>query len=322
MRFLIKALLAATALVPAAASAQDGGWARWETRGRDSAERAPRNLDQPRPATGDRDVVRAERQQQRMARTEQRQVRIEQREARGEGNRNVERAARQQADFGVRADVDVQRAARERAANRLRGDWNRDDRRSAPALRNDVGVPPRQAQIDRRAQVDRLRDDRRDTARRDYRPAPGFLGARDGQQGYRADRRDGVWNRQPQYGYNGYRNDGWRNDTWRDDRSAWNRTWRSDNRYDWNRYRQSNRSAYRLPRYYAPYGWDYGYRRFGVGVTLSSILWDENYWIEDPYAYSLPEAYGPYRWVRYYNDALLVDIRDGRVLDVVHDIFW
>ena len=50
----------------------------------------------------------------------------------------------------------------------------------------------------------------------------------------------------------------------------------------------------------------------GVRITGSRI----------PYAYRLPEAYGPYRWVRYYNDALLVDIRDGRVVDVVNDIFW
>jgi hypothetical protein len=36
----------------------------------------------------------------------------------------------------------------------------------------------------------------------------------------------------------------------------------------------------------------------------------------------LPPAYGPYRWVRYYNDALLVDIYTGRVVDTVYDIFW
>ena len=41
-----------------------------------------------------------------------------------------------------------------------------------------------------------------------------------------------------------------------------------------------------------------------------------------PYDYRLPEAYGPYRWVRYYNDALLVDIYTGEVVDTVYDIFW
>jgi hypothetical protein len=28
------------------------------------------------------------------------------------------------------------------------------------------------------------------------------------------------------------------------------------------------------------------------------------------------------RWIRYYDDALLVDIRDGYVVDVIHDFFW
>ena len=102
----------------------------------------------------------------------------------------------------------------------------------------------------------------------------------------------------------------------------WNGGWRQDNRYDWNRYRSYNRNAYRLPRYYAPYGWNYGYRRFSIGVVLTSGLWGQNYWIDDPYEYRLPEAYGPYRWVRYYNDALLVDVRYGEVVDVIYDIFW
>ncbi len=109
-----------------------------------------------------------------------------------------------------------------------------------------------------------------------------------------------------------------------DDRSAWNRGWRGDRRYDWNRYRSSNRGLYQLPRYYAPYGSTYGYeyRRFGIGVTLTSGLFGQNYWLDNPYAYRLPPAYGPYRWVRYYDDALLVDIRTGYVVDAVYGIFY
>jgi Ni/Co efflux regulator RcnB len=106
------------------------------------------------------------------------------------------------------------------------------------------------------------------------------------------------------------------------DRGNWNRNWRQDNRYDWNQRRQYNRNAYHLPRYYAPSGWDDGYRRFNVGFTLSTILFNQNYWIDDADYYGLPEAYGPYRWVRYYNDALLVDIDSGEVVDTVYDIFW
>ena len=102
----------------------------------------------------------------------------------------------------------------------------------------------------------------------------------------------------------------------------WNRGWRGNSQYDWQRYRTSNRNAFRLPRYYAPYGWDYGYRRFSIGVVLDSLLFSQSYWIDDPYDYRLPEAYGPYRWVRYYNDALLVNVYTGEVVDTIYDIFW
>lgn len=106
------------------------------------------------------------------------------------------------------------------------------------------------------------------------------------------------------------------------DRARWNRDWRSNHRYDWRDYRTRNRHIYRLPRYYAPRGYDYGYHRFSIGLTIGSILYQDQYWINDPGYYRLPPAYGPYRWVRYYNDALLVDIRSGMVVDVIYDIFW
>ena len=57
-------------------------------------------------------------------------------------------------------------------------------------------------------------------------------------------------------------------------------------------------------------------------MRLNSFLFGSNYWINDPFYYRLPEVWGPYRWVRYYNDALLVDVRSGQVVDVEYDIFW
>lgn len=113
------------------------------------------------------------------------------------------------------------------------------------------------------------------------------------------------------------------NRSWNDRNGGrWNNSWRNDRRYDWRGYRTSNRSLYRLPRYYAPSGWGYGYRRFSVGFTLSAVLFSQQYWINDPFYYRLPEVDGPYRWVRYYNDALLVDIYTGQVVDTIYDIFW
>jgi hypothetical protein len=138
--------------------------------------------------------------------------------------------------------------------------------------------------------------------------------------------RNGGWrgndNRGGQWRGNDNRNGQWRGNDGRGDRGGWNRGWRQDNRYDWNRRRQYNRNIYHLPRYYAPSGWNSGYRRFGIGFTLSSVLFNQNYWIDDASYYGLPDAYGEYRWVRYYNDALLVDTYSGEVVDTVYDIFW
>ncbi len=105
-------------------------------------------------------------------------------------------------------------------------------------------------------------------------------------------------------------------------RNTWDRGWRNDRRYDWARERAANRGVFRLPRYYAPSGWGYGYRRFSIGISLAPLLFSQSYWIDDPFVYRLPEAYGPYRWVRYYDDALLVDVRSGLVVDAVYGIFY
>ena len=122
--------------------------------------------------------------------------------------------------------------------------------------------------------------------------------------------------------------DGNRGGTWSGDRSwsgnrggSWSRDWRRDNRYDWQGWRDSHRNTYNLGRYYAPYrGWSY--RRLGIGFTLQPLFFGQDYWIDDPWMYRLPEAYGPYRWVRYYDDALLVNIYNGEVADVIYDFFW
>lgn len=146
-------------------------------------------------------------------------------------------------------------------------------------------------------------------------------------RGGRGDNRGG-WNNNDRNDNRGGWNSNNRNDNrgnWNNNRgnsSRWNSGWRSNSRYNWSSYRNSNRNNFRLPRYYAPSGWGYGYRRFGIGFTLNSILFGSQYWINDPFYYRLPEVDGPYRWVRYYNDALLVDIYTGEVVDTVYDIFW
>jgi hypothetical protein len=101
----------------------------------------------------------------------------------------------------------------------------------------------------------------------------------------------------------------------------WTNNWRNDRRYDWRNHRQSNSSYYRPGRYYSPYR-GHSYSRISIGFSLGSGYYGSRYWINDPWEYRLPAAYGTYRWVRYYDDVLLVDIRNGRVVDVIRDFFW
>ena len=106
----------------------------------------------------------------------------------------------------------------------------------------------------------------------------------------------------------------------RDKDHDWSKDWRKNDRYDWWNYRNRYRSLYRLGRYNDPYGW--GYRRWSIGYSLWPSHYGSNFWLNDPWMYRLPPAYGPYRWVRYYDDAVMVNIYTGNVVDVVYNFFW
>ena len=108
----------------------------------------------------------------------------------------------------------------------------------------------------------------------------------------------------------------------RDGRSADNfrHQWRGDRRYDWRHHRERNRHLFHLGWYHDPFGW--GYRRFNIGWSIGPSYWSDRYWLQDPWQWRLPSVYGSYRWIRYYDDALLVDLRTGRVVDVIPDFFW
>jgi Ni/Co efflux regulator RcnB len=100
---------------------------------------------------------------------------------------------------------------------------------------------------------------------------------------------------------------------------SWDRNWRNDRRYDWRRYRDSHRSVFHLGIYYDPFG--YRYQPFNIGYRLSPVYFGENYWI-DPGLYGLPYPPPGAQWVRYWNDAVLVDMYSGEVIDVIRDFFW
>ncbi|NNM76773.1 ATP-dependent RNA helicase [Sphingomonas sp. ID1715] len=286
MRKIMVALLAAASLTaPAAAQRQrfeDGG-----------VRAAPERTEQPQ-------------QQRQLAREGMRQ-------AFGGGDRQERREARQ--EFRQERQGDRQGFRQERREDRQQFRQERQEDRqqfqrgevSREQFRRDRAQDVRDYRRDRAGDIREFRRDRAED-RRDFR--------RDNWNGRRDWQRDRA--RDGRFGYDGNRW-GWNGN---DRGGNWSRDWRRDPRYNWQDWRQRNRGSYRFPRYYAPRGWDYGYRRFSLGVILSAPLFSQNYWISDPWEYRLPPAYGPYRWVRYYDDVLLVDVRDGRVVDVIYDFFW
>ena len=152
------------------------------------------------------------------------------------------------------------------------------------------------AEQQRRAEQRDRRQDRREDRRRDVRDD-----RRDDRRDWRQDRREDRRE--------------YRQDVRRDQRQA-RRAYR-----DWRAYRQAERQAFRRGAYYAPRG--YYYRPVRVGGLLSaSVFWGQRYWI-DPYDYYLPQPSRYYqRWIRYGNDVLLIDTRNGRVLVVYDNFFW
>ncbi len=211
------------------------------------------------------------------------------------------------------------------------GGWNRRDRGNV--------AQPAPAPVQQQRRADTRPNDGRNSEMRTGTPArpanpysnrrnPEYNGDRnnnDGRRGenHRDDRNGHDWRRGNDHDNNSWqRNNNGRWERHQGDNRHWNNGWRNDRRYNWQQYRQSNRNHYRAPRYYHPYGYGYGYRRFGIGISLDQLFYGRNYWINDPWDYHLPQAYGSYQWVRYYDDVLLVDLRTGRVVDVIYDFFW
>lgn len=334
----IIALFAASALVPATAFAQDG-----RRGGEGRATRAERT-----GGNFDRSAFRQQRQEARAQRPAQaarpdrpvnRDFRRPQRPDRAENRPMPDRA-------GI-ADRQIQQPRREFRQERRedRADFRgerRDDRAGFRNERRGDRQAVRSGQVTREAFLrDRARDqrdfraDRQDDRRDRIEDRRDFQRDRQRWGEQRDWQRNGQRNWNGNNGWNGQRNwsgnrgwDGGRN--WNGNNggsgdrgfSGWDRGWRQDRRFDWRGYRHANRGIYRLPRYYPPQGFGFGYQRFGIGATLGSVLFASNYWINDPWQYRLPPIDGPFRWVRYYNDALLIDIDSGEVIDIEYDVFW
>ncbi len=120
------------------------------------------------------------------------------------------------------------------------------------------------------------------------------------------DRQRGSWENN---------NKNWNNNNDR----KWSNNWRNDRQWNWQSLRNRDRNRFHLPRYLAPRG--HSYRRYSRGYRLPSFFFVQRYWF-DAGDYGLPPAWGPYRWVRYFNDALLVNIYTGEIEDAIPNFFW
>nr|WP_295370732.1 RcnB family protein [uncultured Sphingosinicella sp.] len=100
----------------------------------------------------------------------------------------------------------------------------------------------------------------------------------------------------------------------REDRAD-RRQWR---RNDWRGYRTQNRALYSRGHWRAPFR----YRSFQPGFSIGVNYYTPRYYIADPYRYRLPAAHSGLRWIRHYDDVLLVDVRRGRVVDVIRNLYW
>jgi Ni/Co efflux regulator RcnB len=93
---------------------------------------------------------------------------------------------------------------------------------------------------------------------------------------------------------------------------------RQENREDWRDYRAKNRGFYTRGNWRAPFA----YQRFREGAQLRPNYYNSRYYIVNPSRYRLPPAAGVNRWVRHYDDALLVNVRTGRVIRVINGFYW
>lgn len=95
---------------------------------------------------------------------------------------------------------------------------------------------------------------------------------------------------------------------------------RRELREDWRDYRKSHRDVFRRGAYAGPRG--YRYRPVVVGYQFAPGYYSNRYWIGNPATYRLGRPAANQRWVRYGNDVVLVNIRNGRVVQVYRDFFW
>lgn len=84
---------------------------------------------------------------------------------------------------------------------------------------------------------------------------------------------------------------------------------------------QEDRADRRYSRYVSPYR-NWTYRPVGVGYQLRPDFYGSRYYVSDFPRYRLQQPGRFQQWVRYGDDLLLVNVRTGRVLQVVRNRYW
>jgi Ni/Co efflux regulator RcnB len=246
---------------------------------------------QSRPHWGDREGSRPDRSQ---AGEERQQQREQARQERSGGDRPQFGPRQQSPDRDARADVAPSNDGNNNERYRQRGDgvsrWTRDNVQQAGETSRWTRDPNQRAGETGRWTRDRTGWTGERTTIRDYGDY------RQSRESQRQVTQRSRWTK-----------------------TSWNRDWRNDRRYDWRRYRDSHRSIFHLGIYVDPF--NYGYRPFNIGYRLRPLYYTQDYWF-DPGMYGLPYPPPGTRWVRYWNDALLVDIYTGEVVDVIQGFFW
>ena len=96
---------------------------------------------------------------------------------------------------------------------------------------------------------------------------------------------------------------------------------RQERREDWRDYRRTHGNVYHRGGYNGPRG--YRYHPVTAGYRFQPEFYSQRYWINDPYTYRLSRpGYGYQHWVRYGNDVVLVDTRNGRAVQVYNSFFY
>ena len=105
----------------------------------------------------------------------------------------------------------------------------------------------------------------------------------------------------------GMRPENWNNRPRNFDRRFYEHNFHAENRFHYGYYRR-------------PYGWYY--RRWSYGEYLPQIFWSQDYWLTDWWLFDLPIPPYGYEWVRYGDDALLINIYTGQILEVEYGVFY